>query len=109
MKMAYREFLWGLFFLFSAVSILVISFWKFLVYLEHSFIILFIIWEYLIFFCAIIVSIVAIVSMVISFYYVRTDITEEKSGSLYIKIIVIISVLFYFYDIFLVIDILNRW
>lgn len=104
-----RELLWGLFFLFSAVFILCISLWKLFVYLEHSYIRIFEMWEYIIFLYSVIVTSVALAAMVRSFYYSRTDLTEEKSVKLYIKIIVIGSVFFYLYNIYLVIDVLSRW
>ncbi len=102
-----RELLWGLFFLFSAVFIFCISLWKFFVYFEL--ILMFKFWEIIIFLYSLIVTSVALAAMVRSFYYSRTDLTEEKSVRLYIKIIVIGSVFFYLYNIYLVIDVILRW
>lgn len=104
-----RELLWGLFFLFSAVFIFCISLWKLFVYLEHSAILIFEFWEWIIFLYSLIVTSVALAAMVRSFYNSRTDLTEEKSIRLYIKIIVIGSVFFYLYNIYIVIDIILRW
>lgn len=66
-------------------------------------------WEIIIFLYSLIVTSVALAAMVRSFYYSRTDLTEEKSVRLYIKIIVIGSVFFYLYNIYLVIDVILRW
>ena len=102
-----RELLWGLFFLFSAVFIFCISLWKFFVYFEL--IHLFKLWEVIIYLYSLIVTSVALAAMVRSFYYSRTDLTEEKSVRLYIKIIVIGSVFFFLYNIYLVVDVILRW
>jgi len=104
-----RELFWGFFFLFSAVFILYVSLWKFITYLEISYIILLVIFEYISLIYSIIITTVAIVAMVRSFYYFRTDLTEEKTIKWYTKIIIIGSDFFYLYLIFLIIEVLIRW
>jgi len=56
-----------------------------------------------------IITIVAIVAMVKSFYYARTDLTEEETTQWYTKIIIIGSDLFYLYLIFQIVEILITW
>ncbi len=107
--MRYRELFWGFYFLFSAVFIFYVSLWKFKTYLEISYIILLIIYEYTILIFSLIITIVAIVAMVRSFYYFRTDLTEEKTITWYTKIIIIGSDFFYLYLISLIIEVLIRW
>jgi len=107
--MIHREWIWGFLFLLSVVFIILISLWKFFVYLEISYILLFKVWEYISFIYAAIVTLIAIGAMIRSFYYAKTDLTYEKTVRWYIKVIVIGSVFYYFYTIFLVIDILMRW
>ncbi|MFW9999482.1 MAG: hypothetical protein ACFE88_05145 [Candidatus Hermodarchaeota archaeon] len=104
-----RELLWGFIFLFSAIFIIYISIWKFFVYLEISFILLFKIWEYIFFLYALIITSVALAAMVRSFYYFRKDLTEEKTVKWYIKVMVVVSVLYYLYNIYIVIDVILRW
>lgn len=70
-----RELIWGLLFLFASVFFLFISLWKFFVYLEHSYILLFKIGEYLFFVYSLVITSAAIAAMVRSFYYARTDLT----------------------------------
>jgi len=47
--------------------------------------------------------------MVKSFYYARTDLTEEETTQWYTKIIIIGSDLFYLYLIFQIVEILITW
>ena len=107
--MRYRELFWGFFFLFSAVFIFFVSLWKFKTYLEISYIILLVIFEYILLIFSIIITTVAIVAMIRSFYYFRTDLTEEKTIKWYTKIIIIGSDFFYLYLISLIIEVLIRW
>jgi hypothetical protein len=107
--MRHREWLWGFCFLFSAIFIVVISLWKFFVYLGISFIVLFTWWEYIFFIYATIVTLIAIGAMIKSFSYARKDITDQKTVRWYIKVIVIASVFYYVYNIYLVIDVILRW
>ncbi|MFX1409021.1 MAG: acyltransferase [Promethearchaeota archaeon] len=62
------KWMWGFFFLFSAIFIMTISFWKFYVYLEHSHILLFQIWEYISLIYSIIITLVAIRAVFTTFY-----------------------------------------
>ncbi|MFX1436053.1 MAG: hypothetical protein ACFFAA_02450 [Promethearchaeota archaeon] len=104
-----REWLWGFCFLLSAIFVVIISIWKYIVYLEASYIILFQWWEIIFFIYAIIVTLIAIGGMIRSFYYARRDLTDQKTVSWYIKVIVIVSVFYYAYNIYLVIDVILRW
>ena len=101
--------MWGFFFLFSAVFIISISLWVFYVYMEHTYILLFKIWEYIFFISSAIITIVAIGAMIRSFNYAKTDLTYEKTVRWYIKVIVLGTFFFKFYNIYLAIDILLRW
>jgi len=107
--MIYREWMWGFFFLLSAVFIISISLWSLFIYLEHSYILFFEFFEYILFIYSVIITLVAIGAMVRSFYYAKTDLTYEKTVRWYIKVIVIGNLFFYFYNIYLVIDIILRW
>ena len=99
-----RELFWGFFFLFSAIFILFISIWRFNVYWEHSYILLFQSWEYISLIYAIIITLVAFRAMFTSFYNL-----DKKPVNSYIKVIVLASVVYYVYNIYLTIDILLRW
>lgn len=108
--MLYREYLWGFFFLFASVFILFISTWKFLVFLErYTFIELFKVWEFLFLYLEVIVVLVSIYSMIRSFQYAIRDLIGEKTVRLYVKIIVLIAILYSVYNIFLTIEVLERW
>jgi hypothetical protein len=108
--MRFRELLWGFFYLFSAVFITYIAIWKFNVYLDFAvYMVLIVAFEYFALIFGLIIAIVASVAMVKSFYYERTDLTEEESTRWYTKVIVLGSDLFYFYLIFQVLNILATW
>jgi len=108
--MLYREYLWGFFFLFASVFILFISTWKLLVFLERYAIIeVFKIWEYFFYYLEVIVILVSIYSMIRSFQYATRDLTFKKTVRLYVKIIVLIAILYSIYNIFLTIEVLERW
>ena len=107
--MIYREWMWGFFFLLSAVFIISISLWSLFIYLEHSYILFFEFFEYILFIYSVIITLVAIGAMVRSFYYAKTDLTYEKTVRWYIKVIVIGTLFFKLYNIYLIIDILLRW
>ncbi|MFX1315301.1 MAG: hypothetical protein ACFE9T_05520 [Promethearchaeota archaeon] len=104
-----REYYWGFFFLFAAIIILSISIWKFIVYIEHSYILLFKIWEYIFYGIAIIMVLVSIAGMIRSFYYARRDLTGKQTVKPYVKLLVLLAVLYNIYNIFLIIDVIERW
>ncbi|MFX1410841.1 MAG: hypothetical protein ACFFA6_10835 [Promethearchaeota archaeon] len=104
-----REYYWGFFFLFAAVIILFIGIWKFVVYIEHSYVLLFKIWEYIFYSITIVFVFISIASMIKSFYYARRDLTGKKTVRPYVKIIVLLAVLYNIYNIFLIIDVIERW
>ena len=108
--MRYRELLWGFLYLCSTVFITFIAIWKFNVYLNFAvYLVLLVAFEYFSLIFGLIIAIVAIVATVKSFYYTRTDLTEEKTTRWYTKLIIIGSDLFYFYLIFQIFEILLTW
>jgi peptidoglycan/LPS O-acetylase OafA/YrhL len=98
------KWFWGFIYLFSAIFTISVGLWKFTVYLEHSYILLFQVWEYIVLIYSIIITLVALKAAYTSFYY-----ADEKPIKWYIKVMILASVLFYAYNIHLAIEIITRW
>jgi hypothetical protein len=98
------KWFWGFLYLVSAIFTLSVGIWKFTVYLEHSYILLFQVWEYIVLIYSIIITLVAMKAAYTIFYY-----AYEKPIKWYIKVMILASVLFYAYNIHLAIDIITRW